>query len=88
MPGKKYLAIISILVKDRQTYSAEVQNILSKNGHLILARLGVNPERSCIEKCSGLMAVAVAGTRQEINNLVKRLDSLYGIVAKVNIMTK
>lgn len=87
MPAKKHLATITILVKDRQTHSQDVQRILTENGHLIMARLGVNPQRSCITNCTGLIAIAVEGTSKQINDLTRKLNKLYGIVAKKNIMT-
>lgn len=87
MENKKHLATITILVKDRQTNSKDVQQILTDNGHLIIARLGVNVQRSCVENCTGLITVAVEGTADEINGLTEKIDSLYGIVAKNNIMT-
>lgn len=85
---KKHLATITILVEDRQTHAQDLQNILTENGHLIMARLGVNPQRQCIEHCTGFMVVAVEGTVKEISGLTKKLDSLYGIVAKSCVMTK
>ncbi len=88
MPNKKHLATITILVKDRQTHAKNVNEMLTENSHLIMARLGVNAQRSCVENCTGLIAVAVEGTAREINDLTKKLDELYGIVAKFNIMTK
>jgi len=88
MPNKKHLATITILVKDRQTNSENVNEMLTENGHLIMSRLGVNVQKSCVENCTGLIAVAVEGTTKEINDLTKKLDGLYGIVAKNNIMTE
>lgn len=88
MPDKKHLATITILVKDRQTHAVDVQKILTDNGHLVMARFGVNVQRSCVENCTGLISVAVEGTAKEINDLTKKIDSLYGIVAKNNIMTE
>jgi len=88
MPNKKHLATITILVKDRQTNSENVNKMLTENGHLIISRLGVNVQRSCVENCTGLIAVAIEGTAKEINDLTKSLDELYGIVAKANVMTE
>ena len=88
MPSKKHLATITILVKDRQTNSENVNEMLTENSHLIMSRLGVNVQKSCVENCTGLIAVAVEGTAKEINDLTKKLDGLYGIVAKANIMTE
>lgn len=84
--AKKHLASITILVKDRQMHAQDVQKILTDNGHLILARLGVNPQRSCIENCTGFIVIAVEGTSKEINDLTKKLDTLYGIVAKKSVV--
>jgi len=69
-------------------HAKDVQQILTENGHLVLARLGVNPQRACIEHCTGLITIAVEGTAQDINGLTKKLDGLYGIVAKAIIMTE
>ena len=85
---KKHLATITILVKDRQTNSENVNELLTENSHLIMSRLGVNVQRSCIGNCTGLIAVAIEGTMKEINGLTKKLDELYGIVAKANVMTE
>jgi len=84
---KKYLATISILVRDRQKNVAAMNRLLTESGHLVIARLGVNPQRSCVANCTGLIVVAVEGTKKEINDLTGKLDKLYGIVAKAEIMT-
>ena len=88
MPNKKHLATITILVKDRQMNSKNVNKMLTENSHLIISRLGVNVQKSCVENCTGMIAVAVEGTAKEVNDLTKKLDELYGIVAKNNIMTE
>ena len=88
MPDKKHLATITILIKDRQNNSENINKMLTENGHLVMSRLGVNVQRSCVENCTGLIAVAVEGTAKEINDLTKKLDRLYGIVAKNNIITE
>jgi metal-responsive CopG/Arc/MetJ family transcriptional regulator len=85
--AKKHLATITILVKDRQMHAGDVQKILTENGHLILARLGVNVQRACIKHCTGFITIAVEGTANEIRDLTKKLDKLYGIAAKSCIMT-
>jgi hypothetical protein len=85
---KKHLASITILVENRQTHAGDMQKLLTENGHLILARLGVNPQRACIENCTGIIAVIVEGAKKDIDALTKKLNDLYGIVAKAVIMTK
>ena len=88
MTNKKHLATITILVKDRQTHAKNVNKILTENGYLIMARLGVNVQHSCVKNCTGMITVVAEGTAKQINDLTKKLDKLYGIVAKANIMTE
>jgi metal-responsive CopG/Arc/MetJ family transcriptional regulator len=87
MSEKKHLGTISILVKDRQSHAQDVQKILTDNGHLIMARLGVNVQRSCVENCNGIITVAVEGTADEIRGLAEKFDDFYGVVAKSHILT-
>lgn len=82
------MGTITILVKDRQTHSRDVQEILTKHGHIIMSRMGVNVQRSCVKNCTGLITVAVEGTVRQINKLTEEIDQLYGIVAKSSIMTQ
>ena len=88
MAEKQHLGTITILVKDRKMHAKDVQDILSKHGHKIMARLGVNVQPACIEHCTGLITVAVKGTMKEIKGITDDLDKLYGIVAKSSIMTE
>lgn len=85
---KKYLATISILIKDRQTNAGKMQDLLTNNGHIIMARMGVNVQRACVSNCTGLLCLAVEGTNKQIKELTKKLNGLYGITAAANIMTK
>ncbi|MCD4762173.1 hypothetical protein K8R32_04420 [bacterium] len=87
MSDKKHLGTITILVKDRQMHAKDVQQILTDNGHLVMARLGVNVQHACVEHCTGLITVAVKGTIKEIKEFGKKIDSLYGIVAKTVIVS-
>jgi len=85
---KKHLATISILIKDREKNAPEVNQILTEHGHLVLSRLGVNLQRYCIEHCTALITVVIEGNIKEIKSITQSLDELYGIVAKVNILTE
>ena len=87
MSNKKCLATITILIKDRQTHAQDVQKILSDYGHFIIARMGVNVQRSCIEHCTGLITIMVEGSKEDIEQLTAKFDDLYGVVAKFIIMT-
>lgn len=88
MAVKKHLGTITILIKDRHTNSLDVNKLLSEQGHFVLARLGVNVAPKCVSNCYGLITLAAQGTIKEINDLTKKLDSLYGVVAKSVIITK
>jgi hypothetical protein len=85
---KKYLATITILSNDRQANSAEIQKILTANGHIIMARMGVNVQKSCISNCTALITISIEASKKEIDGLTKQLDRIYGVVAKSNIMIK
>ena len=87
MTNNKHLATISILIKDRQSHAEDVNKMLTENGHIILARLGLNVQKACIEHCTGFITIMVEGGLKEIKDLAKKIDGLYGIVAKANIMT-
>lgn len=86
--AEKYLATITILTNDRQANAAAVQKVLTANSHLIMARLGVNLQRSCVSNCTGLIVVVVEGTKKEINDLTRGLDKLPGVAARNIIMTE
>jgi len=86
--AKKHLGTITILIKDRHANSPDVNRVLSEQGNLVMARLGVNVQPLCVDNCTGLIAVAVEGAVKEINELAQKLNSLYGIVAKSLIITK
>lgn len=88
MSNKKQLASITILIKDRQSHAKDVQQILTDSGHLIIARLGVNVQRACVENCTGLITIAVEATKKEISEITKKLNKLYGIAAKSSVMTE
>lgn len=79
---KTHLATITILVKDREKNSLDVNRILTENGHLILARLGVNLQRHCIESCTAMITIAVEASATDIAKMTKKINNLYGIVAK------
>lgn len=81
-----HLATINILVKNREKNSPEVNRILTENGYLILARLGVNVQRHCIEHCTAVITVTLEASAGDISRITKELDGLYGITAKSLIL--
>jgi metal-responsive CopG/Arc/MetJ family transcriptional regulator len=83
---KTHIATVSILVKERGLHAKEVNEILTRHGDRILARLGVHLERAGITHYGGLITVITEGTVTDIKALTDELDALYGIVAKTIIL--
>jgi len=86
--NKTILATISILVKDRHNKSDSVNRLLTEQGHLIKARLGVNLEPKCSSDCLAVISLVAEGTKDEIDSLVEKLNGLLGIEAQSQIMIK
>ncbi|NMC51873.1 hypothetical protein GYA54_04065 [Candidatus Kuenenbacteria bacterium] len=83
---KKYLATLSILVTDRQANVVKVNQILTQNGHLIMSRLGVNPNTACLAHCLGIIILVLSGEKDKIQKLATDLSRLKGIKTKLSIM--
>lgn len=83
---KKHLATITIAVKNRQKNITALNNLLTKNGNMIIARFGINIKENCATNYSGLITITIENTILEINKLTKKLNSLNEITAKCNIM--
>jgi len=58
MSEKRHLGTITILIKDRQMHSVDVQKILTDHGHKIMARLGVKGITDDLDKLYGIVAKA------------------------------
>ncbi|HOX10657.1 MAG TPA: CopG family transcriptional regulator [Candidatus Moranbacteria bacterium] len=85
---KMHLATISILIKDRAAQAPEVNQILTKHGNIILARLGLHLGENAPENCVAVITVVIKATSQTISDLTKEIDQLYGVVAKSNILSE
>lgn len=77
---KKNLVTISILLKNRQKNSLEVNKILTENGHLIISRLGVNLQKNCIENCPAIIVVVAEGKIEKIQELEKQLSQTDAVI--------
>ena len=86
MATKKYLGTISVLIKDRHNISAGVNELLTKEGGLIRARLGVNVEPKCSSDCLAVISLVVEGEAAEINGLAEKLNALNGVKAQANLL--
>jgi metal-responsive CopG/Arc/MetJ family transcriptional regulator len=82
----KHLAAITIFSDDRHNNALKLQKILTDNGSLIMARLGVNPARMCSVKCPGIIVLVVEGTTKEITELTRKIDKISAIRAKNTII--
>ncbi|MFH1426332.1 MAG: hypothetical protein ABIG66_02765 [Candidatus Kerfeldbacteria bacterium] len=85
---EKHLGTITILIEDRQKNARAVNDMLTDNGHLIVARLGANVQPKCMEQCTGMIIVATEGTTEEINAFGEALDTLEGTTVKTCIVTE
>jgi len=75
------LSVMSIRVDHRTDSAPKVQDILTKNGDIILGRFGIHDPG---EKNTGLITVNIRGEKNRINNLMGELSGLDGV--KVNHM--
>ncbi len=85
---KLQLATITILIKNRIDSSVQVNRLLSQYGNLIIARLGVNIDRTHLKNYRALITLVVEGKSKEIHHLSQSLDRLYGVVAQTSIVTE
>ena len=84
----KHLATITILSDDRHHNATAMQKIMTDNGRLIRARLGVNLSPLCSAQCPGIIVLIVEGSEAEIKALTKKLDALKAVKAKSLVITK
>ena len=76
------LASISILTTNRQIVSSQLNDFLTKNGHLIMSRLGVNVSKGCTENCPGLIVLVLKADKEKIDSFLLGLDQIGGLKIK------
>lgn len=86
--AKKQLGSITILLNEREKNSQKLNLLLTKNSHLIMARLGINIQPKCVSDCTGLITLNVQGSRKEIDDLAKQISGLKGTAVKTSMITK
>lgn len=79
MDKENRIAVIGIVVNNREETSKKVNDILSDYGSIIVGRMGV-PYR---EKGISVISIIVDGTNDEIGALTGKLGNISGIRAKV-----
>jgi len=85
---KRILGTITIFTSDRQASSADMNRIMTENGHLIMSRLGVNVQKSCVSNCPGLIILAVEGEDQKVFALEEKLRDLPELEVKIAVMSE
>ncbi len=70
------LASVTILTTNRQKVSNELNDFLTKNGHLIMARLGVNITKACTENCPGMIVIALKARKEDIAIFITGLEKI------------
>ncbi|PIT94562.1 hypothetical protein COT98_02965 [Candidatus Falkowbacteria bacterium CG10_big_fil_rev_8_21_14_0_10_39_9] len=83
---KRVLGTISILTSNRQGNSLAMNQLLTTYGHHIIARLGVNVNRQCVEACPGLITLTLDTTQEIITELTAKLNAIADIKASMVIM--
>ncbi|MFA5643982.1 MAG: hypothetical protein WC928_00430 [Patescibacteria group bacterium] len=77
------LASITILTTNRQKVSSEINNLLTQNGSLIMARMGVNVQKNCSENCPGMILLSLKGEEEKIKGLFTELEKISETSVKI-----
>ena len=75
------MAVLGIVVNNREETSRKINNILSDFGHIIVGRMGI-PYK---EKGISVISIIVDGTNDEIGALAGKVGNINGVKAKVAI---
>lgn len=79
MDKENRIAVIGIVVNNREETSKKVNDILSHFGSIIVGRMGI-PYK---EREISVLSIIVDGTNDEIGALTGKLGNIHGIKAKV-----
>lgn len=75
---EKRLGFVGIIIENRAQYAAEVNDLLSQFGHIIIARTGVPYDK---RNCSAITLI-IDATTDELGILTGKLGRLAGISVK------
>ncbi len=73
--------LIGIIVKNRKENAVKLQRILTKYGNLIRTRLGINETK--LEREHGLVIIHAEGDKDKLENMLKEINSINGLKAKM-----
>ncbi|RCX13868.1 putative iron-only hydrogenase system regulator [Anaerobacterium chartisolvens] len=79
MEGNNRIAVIGIVISNREQNAERVNDILSSFGNIIVGRMGI-PYR---DRNISVISIIVDGTNDDIGALTGRLGNISGIKAKV-----
>ena len=79
MDKENRIAVIGIVVNNREESARKVNDILSSYGNIIVGRMGI-PYK---ERDISVMSIIADGTNDEIGALTGKLGSIKGIKVKV-----
>ena len=75
--------IIGVRMDNRVANAVSFQEALTKNGCIIKARLGLHEVSADVCANDGLIVLQPCGEKAEIERLVKELNALAGVTAKL-----
>lgn len=78
-----YYYVIGVRMDNRINNASEFQKVLTENGCKIKARLGLHEVREDLCATDGMIILQPFGEKAEIEQLVKELNQLDGIKAKL-----
>lgn len=78
-----YYYVIGIRMDNRVSNASSFQRVLTKNGCKIKARLGLHEVGEELCATDGLIILQPYGEKDEVEQLVKELNALDGIKAKL-----
>lgn len=79
MEKENRVAVIGIVISNREESSKKVNDVLSNYGHIVVGRMGI-PYK---EKGISVMSIIVDGNNDEIGALTGKLGNIKGIKVKV-----
>ena len=75
--------IIGIRMNNRTSNAMRFQEVLTKNGCQLRARLGLHEAGGDVCANDGLIVLQPCGTKEEVESLTAELNALEGVTAKL-----
>lgn len=78
----KRMGVVSVIVGDRNRDAGMVNDIISRHGELVLARMGV----PCRDRGVSVIALIIEATTNEVGSLTGQLGSLPSVRVKSSLV--